>query len=62
MLLLSFMLLHYLLGLVKAQAEQEGLDKVLIEAGFDWREPGCSMCLVQPPPRVLLFIGRLCSF
>jgi len=55
------MLLHYLLGLVKAQAEQEGLDKVLIEAGFDWREPGCSMCLVQPP-RVLLFIGRLCSF
>ncbi|MEM7424751.1 MAG: 3-isopropylmalate dehydratase large subunit [Pseudomonadota bacterium] len=34
-------------GLVKAQAEAEGLDKVLIEAGFDWREPGCSMCLAM---------------
>lgn len=32
-------------GLVKKQAEQEGLDKVFIEAGFQWREPGCSMCL-----------------
>ena len=32
-------------GLVKAQAEQEGLDKIFIEAGFEWREPGCSMCL-----------------
>jgi 3-isopropylmalate/(R)-2-methylmalate dehydratase large subunit len=32
-------------GLVKKQAEEEGIDKVLIEAGFDWREPGCSMCL-----------------
>ena len=32
-------------GLVKAQAEQEGLDKILLEAGFEWREPGCSMCL-----------------
>lgn len=32
-------------GLVKAQAEAEGLDKIFIEAGFDWREPGCSMCL-----------------
>jgi 3-isopropylmalate/(R)-2-methylmalate dehydratase large subunit len=32
-------------GLVKAQAEQEGLDKVFTEAGFEWREPGCSMCL-----------------
>ena len=32
-------------GLVKAQAEQEGLDKILVEAGFEWREPGCSMCL-----------------
>ena len=32
-------------GLVKAQAEQEGLDKIFIEAGFDWREPGCSMFL-----------------
>jgi 3-isopropylmalate/(R)-2-methylmalate dehydratase large subunit len=32
-------------GLVKAQAEAEGLDKILIEAGFEWREPGCSLCL-----------------
>jgi len=32
-------------GLVKAQAEAEGLDKVFVEAGFEWREPGCSMCL-----------------
>ena len=32
-------------GLVKRQAEQEGLDKVFLEAGFEWREPGCSMCL-----------------
>ncbi|ALN71359.1 3-isopropylmalate dehydratase large subunit [Aureimonas sp. AU20] len=32
-------------GLVKIQAEEEGLDKVFLEAGFDWREPGCSMCL-----------------
>ena len=34
-------------GLVKAQAEQEGLDKLFIDAGFDWREPGCSMCLAM---------------
>ena len=34
-------------GLVKAQAEAEGLDKVFREAGFDWREPGCSMCLAM---------------
>lgn len=34
-------------GLVKRQAEEEGLDKILIEAGFDWREPGCSMCLAM---------------
>ena len=34
-------------GLVKEQAEAEGIDKVLIEAGFDWREPGCSMCLAM---------------
>ncbi|MDP1717600.1 MAG: aconitase family protein, partial [Burkholderiales bacterium] len=32
-------------GLVKSQAEQEGLDKIFTEAGFEWREPGCSMCL-----------------
>ena len=34
-------------GLVKEQAEQEGLDKILVEAGFEWREPGCSMCLAM---------------
>ncbi len=32
-------------GLVKKQAEAEGLDRILVEAGFEWREPGCSMCL-----------------
>ena len=32
-------------GLVKKQAEQEGLDRIFVEAGFEWREPGCSMCL-----------------
>jgi 3-isopropylmalate/(R)-2-methylmalate dehydratase large subunit len=34
-------------GLVKRQAEAEGLDKIFIEAGFEWREPGCSMCLAM---------------
>jgi 3-isopropylmalate/(R)-2-methylmalate dehydratase large subunit len=34
-------------GLVKAQAEREGLDKVFLDAGFEWREPGCSMCLAM---------------
>jgi len=34
-------------GLIKAQAEQEGLDKIFIEAGMEWREPGCSMCLAM---------------
>jgi len=34
-------------GLVKQQAEEEGLDKIFIAAGFDWREPGCSMCLAM---------------
>ncbi|MBE0507296.1 MAG: 3-isopropylmalate dehydratase large subunit [Marinospirillum sp.] len=34
-------------GLVKQQAEEEGLDKIFIEAGFEWREPGCSMCLAM---------------
>jgi 3-isopropylmalate/(R)-2-methylmalate dehydratase large subunit len=34
-------------GLVKEQAEQEGLDRVFLEAGFEWREPGCSMCLAM---------------
>jgi len=40
-------------GLVKEQAEAEGLDKVLVEAGFDWREPGCSMCLAMNPDKLL---------
>ena len=39
-------------GLVKRQAEAEGLDRVFIEAGFDWREPGCSMCLAMNPDKV----------
>lgn len=39
-------------GLVKKQAEEEGLDKILIEAGFDWREPGCSMCLAMNPDKL----------
>ena len=39
-------------GLVKEQAEREGLDRVLIEAGFDWREPGCSMCLAMNADRL----------
>ncbi len=39
-------------GLVKEQAEQEGLDKVFVEAGFDWREPGCSMCLGMNPDQL----------
>jgi len=34
-------------GLVKKQAEEEGIDKIFIEAGFEWREPGCSMCLAM---------------
>jgi len=34
-------------GLVKKQAEEEGLDKIFKEAGFEWREPGCSMCLAM---------------
>ncbi|MFQ5467887.1 MAG: 3-isopropylmalate dehydratase large subunit [Kiloniellaceae bacterium] len=39
-------------GLVKHQAEAEGLDRTLIEAGFDWREPGCSMCLAMNADRL----------
>ena len=37
---------------VKAQAEAEGLDKVFTAAGFDWREPGCSMCLAMNPDKL----------
>jgi len=39
-------------GLVKAQAEREGLDKVFTDAGFEWREPGCSMCLAMNADRL----------
>jgi 3-isopropylmalate/(R)-2-methylmalate dehydratase large subunit len=39
-------------GLVKAQAEREGLDRVFRDAGFDWREPGCSMCLAMNDDRL----------
>ncbi|MEX3612242.1 MAG: 3-isopropylmalate dehydratase large subunit [Burkholderia sp.] len=39
-------------GLVKAQAEREGLDKVFKDAGFEWREPGCSMCLAMNADRL----------
>jgi len=39
-------------GLVKAQAEKEGLDRVFLEAGFEWREPGCSMCLAMNDDRL----------
>ncbi|HXH21853.1 MAG TPA: 3-isopropylmalate dehydratase large subunit [Dehalococcoidia bacterium] len=46
-------------GLVKAQAEQEGLDRVFIEAGFEWREAGCSMCLGMNPD--ILLPGERCA-
>jgi 3-isopropylmalate/(R)-2-methylmalate dehydratase large subunit len=39
-------------GLVKQQAEEEGLDRIFIEAGFEWREPGCSMCLAMNADRL----------
>jgi 3-isopropylmalate/(R)-2-methylmalate dehydratase large subunit len=39
-------------GLVKRQAEMEGLDRIFMEAGFQWREPGCSMCLAMNPDKV----------
>jgi 3-isopropylmalate/(R)-2-methylmalate dehydratase large subunit len=39
-------------GLVKAQAEAEGLDRIFRAAGFDWREPGCSMCLAMNPDKL----------
>ena len=39
-------------GLVKAQAEKEGLDQVFLAAGFEWREPGCSMCLAMNPDKL----------
>jgi 3-isopropylmalate/(R)-2-methylmalate dehydratase large subunit len=45
--------------LVKAQAEAEGLDAVFTEAGFDWRDPGCSMCLAMNPDK--LAVGERCA-
>jgi 3-isopropylmalate/(R)-2-methylmalate dehydratase large subunit len=39
-------------GQVKAQAESEGLDKVFVGAGFEWRNPGCSMCLAMNPDKL----------
>jgi len=46
-------------GLVKEQAEREGLDRIFREAGFEWREPGCSMCLGMNPDR--LSAGERCA-
>ncbi len=46
-------------GLVKLAAEAEGLDRVLMEAGFEWREPGCSMCLGMNPDK--LTAGQRCA-
>jgi 3-isopropylmalate/(R)-2-methylmalate dehydratase large subunit len=46
-------------GLVKLQAEAEGLDRVLTEAGFEWREAGCSMCLGMNPDK--LTNGQRCA-
>jgi 3-isopropylmalate/(R)-2-methylmalate dehydratase large subunit len=46
-------------GLVKQQAEAEGLDKIFLAAGFEWREPGCSMCLAMNPDR--LAPGERCA-
>lgn len=46
-------------GLVRAQAEEEGLDEVFLAAGFEWREPGCSMCLGMNPD--ILAPGERCA-
>jgi 3-isopropylmalate/(R)-2-methylmalate dehydratase large subunit len=46
-------------GLVSRQAEAEGIDRVLVEAGFEWREPGCSMCLAMNPDK--LAPGERCA-
>jgi 3-isopropylmalate/(R)-2-methylmalate dehydratase large subunit len=46
-------------GLVKQQAEQEGLDQIFLDAGFEWREPGCSMCLAMNDDR--LESGERCA-
>ncbi len=46
-------------GLVKAEAEREGLDRVFRDAGFEWREPGCSMCMAMNADR--LAPGERCA-
>jgi 3-isopropylmalate/(R)-2-methylmalate dehydratase large subunit len=46
-------------GLVKTQAEKEGLDRIFLDAGFQWREPGCSMCLGMNPDK--LAAGERCA-
>ena len=46
-------------GLVKAQAEQEGLHEIILSAGFEWRHPGCSMCNAMNPDR--LEAGERCA-
>jgi 3-isopropylmalate/(R)-2-methylmalate dehydratase large subunit len=46
-------------GLVKRQAEAEGLDRVFLDAGFEWRQPGCSMCLGMNDDR--LDSGERCA-
>jgi len=46
-------------GLVKEQAEAEGLDRIFVKAGFEWREPGCSMCLAMNPDK--LSPGERCA-
>src|SRR5260221_2594462 len=46
-------------GLVKHQAEEEGLDRIFLAAGFEWREPGCSMCLAMNPDK--LAPGERCA-
>ena len=46
-------------GLIKQQAEQEGLDQIFLQAGFEWRAPGCSMCLAMNADR--LATGERCA-
>ncbi|MDC3400249.1 aconitase family protein, partial [bacterium] len=46
-------------GLVKKQAEEEGLDLIFKDAGFEWREPGCSMCLAMNADK--LEVGERCA-
>jgi 3-isopropylmalate/(R)-2-methylmalate dehydratase large subunit len=46
-------------GQIKVQAEQEGLDKIFLDAGFEWREAGCSMCLAMNPDK--LEPGQRCA-